>query len=165
MLAHGNLDSIYFEQVWCRLIQPSPSYQCDTKRMQTDRQTDGFSALLGWAWASHTLARSFVGSSFYANKWQKWTWCLTSSCVTWKLSVVSEIYYIWSLDHQCHGKHVTKFSWMAIYGHWIVSVMEGWDEVFLNGHIWLLDCQCNGKHVTRFSWVAIYGHWVVSVKE
>ena len=32
--------------------------------------------------------------------------------------------HIWSLDRQCHGKHVTKFSWVAIYGRWIVSVTE-----------------------------------------
>ena len=29
-----------------------------------------------------------------------------------------------SLDCQCHGKNVTKFSWSAIYGRWIVSVTE-----------------------------------------
>ena len=31
---------------------------------------------------------------------------------------------IWSLDHQCHGNNVTKFSWSAKYGRWIVSVTE-----------------------------------------
>ena len=32
--------------------------------------------------------------------------------------------HIQSLDFQCRGKHVTKFSWSAIYGRWIVSVAE-----------------------------------------
>ena len=32
--------------------------------------------------------------------------------------------HIWSLDRQCRGKNVTKFSWSAIYGHWIVSITE-----------------------------------------
>ena len=32
--------------------------------------------------------------------------------------------HIWSLDHQCCGKHVTKFSCIAIYGHRTVSVTE-----------------------------------------
>ena len=80
--------------------------------------------------------------------------------------------HIWSLDHQCRGKNVTKFSWSAIYSRWIVSVTETmWrsfpgvpytvvgssvsrktcDEVFLECHIRLLDRQCHGKHVTKFS--------------
>ena len=61
---------------------------------------------------------------------KKWTWCLISSCVTQKFSVVSEIYYIWSLDSQCHGKHVTKFSWIIIYGRLIVSVTESMWQSF-----------------------------------
>ena len=58
----------------------------------------------------------------------------TSSCTTWKFSIVSEIYHIWSLDHQYHSKHVTKFSWMSIYACWIVSIVEAYDKVLLNGH-------------------------------
>ena len=38
--------------------------------------------------------------------------------------------HIWLLDRQCREKNVTKFSWSAIYGHWIVSVTETCDEVF-----------------------------------
>ena len=80
--------------------------------------------------------------------------------------------HIWSLDRQCRGNNVTKFSWSAIYGRWIVSVTSymrrsftevpymvigssvSWitcDEVFLECHIWSLDRQCHGKHVTKFS--------------
>ena len=33
-------------------------------------------------------------------------------------------YHIWSLDCQCRGKNVMKFSWSVIYGHWVVSVTE-----------------------------------------
>ena len=32
--------------------------------------------------------------------------------------------HIWSLDRQCHGNNVTKLSWSAIYGRWIVCVTE-----------------------------------------
>ena len=32
--------------------------------------------------------------------------------------------HIWSLDRQCLGKHVTKFSCIAIYGRRTVSVTE-----------------------------------------
>ena len=39
--------------------------------------------------------------------------------------------HIRSLDRQCHGKNVTKFSWSA--------------------NIRSLDRQCHGKHVTKFS--------------
>ena len=41
--------------------------------------------------------------------------------------------HIWSLDHQCHGKHLRMFSSIAIYGCCIVSVAEACDKVFLNG--------------------------------
>ena len=37
---------------------------------------------------------------------------------------------IWSLDHQYHGKHVPKFSSMAIYGRWIVSATESMCQSF-----------------------------------
>ena len=45
--------------------------------------------------------------------------------------------HIWLLDRQCHGQHAAKFSWMVIYGRWIVSVTE---------NVW-----------RKFSWIAIYG--------
>ena len=32
--------------------------------------------------------------------------------------------HILSLDRQCHRKNVTKFSWSAIHGRWIVSITE-----------------------------------------
>ena len=38
--------------------------------------------------------------------------------------------HIWSLDRQCHGKHVTKFSGSAIYGYWIVSVAGNMRQSF-----------------------------------
>ena len=70
-----------------------------------------------------------------------------SSCATQKFSIVSKIYHIWSLDRQCHGKHATKLSLMAIiYGHWIVSIVEACDNVLLNGHCY-------------------YGHLIVSSME
>ena len=43
---------------------------------------------------------------------------------TRKFPVVSQIYHICSLDRQCRGKNVTKFSRIAIYVCWIVSVAE-----------------------------------------
>ena len=49
--------------------------------------------------------------------------------------------HIRSLDRQCHGNNVTKFSWSA----------KECDEVFLECHIWSLDRQCHGKNVTKFS--------------
>ena len=81
----------------------------------------------------------------------------------WKFFVVSQIYHIWSLDHQRHRKHAIKFSWIAIFGLWIVSVKSMWQSFlespclviisssvmenvtkFLKHHIWSLHCQCNG---------------------
>ena len=85
---------------------------------------------------------------------------LTSFCATQKFSIVSKIYNIWSLDRQSYGKHNyekvflnthmwsldhqfdcqccgkygTRFSSIAMYGHWIVSVTEACDKVLLNGH-------------------------------
>ena len=63
---------------------------------------------------------------------------LTSSCATRKFSTVSEIYHTWSLDHQCHGKDVTRFSekpYMVIGSS--VS-WKAWDKDFLNGHNYLM---------------------------
>ena len=50
---------------------------------------------------------------------------VVGSSVSWK--ECDEVFlkcHIWSLDRQCRGKNVTKFSWSAIYGRWIVSVAE-----------------------------------------
>ena len=79
--------------------------------------------------------------------------------------------HIWSLDRQCRGKNVTKFSWSTIYSCWVISVADNMrrnfpevpymvilllvlrkecDEVFLECHIWSLDHQYHGKHVTKF---------------
>ena len=49
------------------------------------------------------------------------------------------------IDHQCHGKHVTKVSWIAIYGCWTVSVVESMQQSFPIGHKWSLGCQCRGS--------------------
>ena len=50
---------------------------------------------------------------------------VVGSSVSWK--ECDEVFlecHIWSLDHHCRGKNVTRFSWSAIYGRWIVSVAE-----------------------------------------
>ena len=49
--------------------------------------------------------------------------------------------HIWSLDRQCHGNNVTKFSWSA----------KECDKVLLECHIWSLDRQCHENNVTKFS--------------
>ena len=81
----------------------------------------------------HT-SKSFIGLSFYKINNRKQIPNLTSSCAMPKLSIVSELYHTWSIDHQCHGKHVTKFSLLAIYGNFIISVTEACDKVLLHGH-------------------------------
>ena len=53
------------------------------------------------------------------------------------------------MDCQCHGKHVTKFSWIAIYGNRIVSVV--------NSYTWSLDCQCCGSMCQSFTkWSSLF---------
>ena len=46
---------------------------------------------------------------------RKWTSILTSSCATQTFSIISKLYHIWLLDRQCHGKHMTKFSWILTW--------------------------------------------------
>ena len=53
------------------------------------------------------------------------------SSVSWKACDKSFLNsHIWLLDCQCCGKYATKFSRMAINGHWAVSVMEAYDNVY-----------------------------------
>ena len=50
---------------------------------------------------------------------------VVGSSVSWK--ECDEVFlecHIQSLDRQCHGNNVTKFSWSAISGRWIVNVTE-----------------------------------------
>ena len=81
--------------------------------------------LVGASLSEPHTSKSFIGSSFYEHK-QKKTY-LTSSCV----NESSQIYHICSLDRQCHGKNVTKFSRAAI--------------------VCSLDLQCHGKHGIKFA--------------
>ena len=97
-------------------------------------------------------ARVSLDRHFTSINYKKWNSNPLSSCVTQKFSVVSQIYHnymiiglsvsrkaynkvflnchIWSLDCQCHGKHVTKFSWITICGRWIISVTENMWQSF-----------------------------------
>ena len=59
---------------------------------------------------SPTVTRVSLDSNFISINDRKQTSNLTSSSVTKKFSIVSNNYHIWSLDLQCHGKHVIKFS-------------------------------------------------------
>ena len=100
----------------------------------------------------HT-SKSFIRLSFYEYRWQKTNTkpykflCDTKVLysilimpymaaiglsVSWK--VCDKVFpdsHIWLLYCQCHEMHVTKFSWMAIYGHWIIDIAEVCDKVLL----------------------------------
>ena len=92
----------------------------------------------GLTWLCETMEYFDVIKVMWAKRWIRHLWVLmikqtsslTSSCVTAKFSVVSEINHMWLLDHQCHGKCVTKFYWIAIYGHWIVNVTRHVSQSF-----------------------------------
>ena len=107
--------------------------------------------LIGASLSEPHTSESFVGSSFYANIRQKTNLMpYKFLCDTKILCGIRNLLYmvigssvsrkpcdkvflnghIWSLDRQCHGEHLTKFSWMAIYGRWIVSVTESMWQSF-----------------------------------
>ena len=103
--------------------------------------------------ASLTLVRVLMDCHFMSIDDRKRISSLTSSCVIQKFSIVSKLCHIWlviglsvswkvcdkifldshiwSLYCQCHEMHVTKFSWMAIYGHWIIGIVEVCERVLL----------------------------------
>ena len=120
-------------------------------------------ALLGQAWASPTLVRVSLIVILRAVMIKTEHQALQ----VWKFSAVSKInHIIWSLDCQRHGKCVTKFSWIAIYGHWIVNV---------TGHVWQsfpkLPYMIVGLSVlqkykfTKFYWCTIIHNKVWALKE
>ena len=89
---------------------------------------------LGRALISPTLARISLTLHFTIINNRKQMPNLIRCCPIQKYSVVSKIYHIWSMDHQFHGKHVTKFSWIATYGHRAVVLRRVCSTVLLNGH-------------------------------
>lgn len=75
-------------------------------------------------WGEPHTSKILLDRHFTSINDKKRTSNLTMSCVIRKFLVVSEIYHIWSLDHQCHGTRVAMFSGIAIHGRWIVGVTE-----------------------------------------
>ena len=110
---------------------------------------------------SHT-SQSFIGSSFYGYK-QK-----NTNTKPYKFLCNMKVLYSMQnlvIELSVSWKNVTKCSWIAIYGHWIISVMEGVWQKFS----WIVIYGCwiisHREHATKFFWIAIYNYWIVSVAE
>ena len=133
--------------------------------------------IIGASLSEPHTSESFVGSSFYEYEQQKTNikpykflcdtevlysiqnlpYMVVGLSVSWK--ACDKVFlnsHIWSLDRQCHGKHVTKFSWIDIYGRWIISVAESMQWGSSEWPYMVVGSSVPWMHVTKFYWMAVW---------